>query len=143
MQYQYAGAAVRQGIHYAQNIRTGKLFKCSTFAATYLFAGHFSQYSHGKAENQKIYGSEQPPDYNLTRVVVPIAYFYAKHDTIVPEVDQIRSIKLFPNIVESYEAPYDKLTHMEMMVGDNIAHLVYERAINLLEKFWFYCQQNN
>lgn len=100
-----------------------------------IFIDRFCQYDHGKQKNLEVYGSETPPDYNLTNVVVPIAYYYAKSDIVVPEQDQIVSLQLFPNIVDNYEVPYDRFTHIDMVVADTAVSFVYERSMKLMEKF--------
>lgn len=99
------------------------------------FAGRFCQYDYGKQLNLRVYGSKQPPDYNMTKVTVPVAYFYSKHDAVVAKEDQVHSLNLFQNIVDSYEIPYKNLTHIGFLLANDIAHLAYERAIELMENF--------
>lgn len=119
MQHEYAGSAFKQGIHYGQLVKHKR----------------FCHYDHGKKKNLKIYGTESPPDYNLTNVVVPIAYYYAKHDTVCVAKDQEDSIRLFPNIVDGYLLPYSKFTHMDMLVGNDAKPLAYQRALKLMEQY--------
>lgn len=119
MQYDYAGASFRQSIHFSQWIRTGG----------------FRQYDYGKIKNLQIYGTETPPDYNLTNVVAPIAYYYGKHDIMVPPQDQEASIALLPNVVDQYLYPYSGFTHMDTYYGNDAAPEAYDRALKLMEEY--------
>lgn len=119
MQYATAGSALKQAIHYGQLAKNNR----------------FCHYDHGKIKNLKIYGSEYPPDYNLTNVVVPVAYYYGKHDTLCVPKDQKNSMLLFPNIVDEYLLPYRRFTHMDMVMGNDAAPLAYKRALKLMQRY--------
>lgn len=119
MQHEYTGASFKQGIHYGQFVK----YK------------HFGQYDHGKKKNLEIYGTEKPPEYNLTNVVVPIAYYYGKHDTLCVPKDQEDSIKLLPNVVDDYLVPYSGFTHNDMLVGNDAPPLIYERVLKLMQQY--------
>lgn len=45
--------------------------------------GQFSEYDYGPVKNMKIYGSEEPPEYNISKITTPVALFYAKNDKFV------------------------------------------------------------
>lgn len=119
MHYQYAGSAFKQVVHFGHLTRYKR----------------FCRYDYGKQKNLEIYGTETPPNYNLTNVVVPIAYYYGKADSICVLEDQINSVKLFPNIVDDYLLPYEKFTHMDMIVGNDAPKLAYERALKLMKRY--------
>lgn len=119
MQYEYAGSAFKQIVHFSQWIKTNR----------------FGLYDFGRTKNLRIYGSELPPEYNLTNIVVPIAYYYGKHDTLMVPKDQMNAIPLFPNIVDNYLLPYSEFTHLDMVLGNDAAHLVYERALKLMQNY--------
>lgn len=47
----------------------------------------FSAYSYGRQENLKRYGTEEPPEYDLSLVTVPVIVFWSANDYVVgPEV---------------------------------------------------------
>lgn len=119
MQHEYAGSALHQAVHYGQLVKHKR----------------FCHFDHGKKKNLKIYGSELPPDYNLTNVVVPVAYYYGKQDTICVPKDQADSIRLLPNVIDEYLLPYKRFTHMDMLVGNDAAPLVYQRALKLMQQY--------
>lgn len=59
-----AGTSTKTLIHYAQEI----------------VSGHFQAYDYGPSKNRRYYNSSSPPDYDLTKVRVPVAFFVADND---------------------------------------------------------------
>ena len=42
----------------------------------------FQKYDYGTHKNKEIYGTENPPVYNLTNVQFPVSLFYGTHDVL-------------------------------------------------------------
>jgi lysosomal acid lipase/cholesteryl ester hydrolase len=59
-----AGTSLKTVIHYAQGIQSKK----------------FRQYDYGFKMNTKFYNSSSPPEYNLSKIDVPIELFWGKND---------------------------------------------------------------
>lgn len=69
-----AGASTHTVIHFAQGINSDK----------------FRRFDYGIKENMKRYGSENPPDYDLTKVTAPVGVFWSENDWLaVKEVHKI------------------------------------------------------
>jgi hypothetical protein len=68
-----AGAGYRNLVHYAQLIDYNR--EC------------FVRYDYGKRENQKRYGSNTPPDYDLKKLDFPIAMFGGTEDKMADPKD--------------------------------------------------------
>ena len=64
-----AGASTKMIAHYAKNARSGK----------------FSKFDYGISENLEVYGQEEPPEYNLEMVTVPVATYRGLNDFYTPE----------------------------------------------------------
>lgn len=62
-----AGASIRQVIHYGQ---------CSS-------SGRFQKYDHGPEENLKLYGVENPPEYNLSNIRTNVHLVDGGNDYVV------------------------------------------------------------
>lgn len=45
-----------------------------------MFLASFQQFDNGAEENLKLYGTKEPPKYDLTKVKVPIAIFHSEND---------------------------------------------------------------
>lgn len=70
-----AGASWKQLIHYGQMINSGK------------FQMYDYRNSGGSTnKNLKLYGTEQPPEYQLSRVRVPTALYYGTSDNLLSPI---------------------------------------------------------
>lgn len=49
-----------------------------------LLLGTFQQYDHGPNENLRFYGSEVPPEYNLSNIRTKIHILYGTNDALIP-----------------------------------------------------------
>ncbi|XP_029167696.1 lipase 1-like [Nylanderia fulva] len=65
-----AGSSAKSWIHYTQGIPLGT----------------FREYDYGREKNLLMYNSVEPPDYDLTKITVPIALFYGNNDYLVNPV---------------------------------------------------------
>ena len=83
--HQPAGAGWKNLVHYGQIIE----------------AGRFQRYDYGADENMKRYGSETPPEYDLSKIKVKTALFTGDVDTLAdPEdVEWLEDESGLPNIV--------------------------------------------
>lgn len=45
----------------------------------------FRAYDHGKEKNLRIYGQKEPPDYELSKITVPVYLFHAENDFLAPK----------------------------------------------------------
>lgn len=46
-------------------------------------SGTYKQFDHGREDNLKIYNQEEPPDYDISKISVPISLHYGDGDTFV------------------------------------------------------------
>lgn len=70
MSHDFAGSSIKPLIHFAQEWQSGK----------------FRQYDYGREKNMLIYNSPEPPDYDVTKITVPIYLFYSKNDLLINPV---------------------------------------------------------
>ena len=87
-----SGASLRQIVHYAQFFRNGGRF--SRYAKTYnlpkkiFLQKQFEiRYDHGRLGNLLRYGSSEPPEYDLSKVRVPISLYVGKEDSFGTPAD--------------------------------------------------------
>ncbi|XP_072762482.1 lipase 3-like [Anoplolepis gracilipes] len=112
-----AGSSVKTVTHYAQGINSGK----------------FRHYDYGQEKNLLIYNSSEPPDYDLTKIMVPIALYYSVNDWIFDIKDVQRLYRLLPNVVDQYEVPWPKFNHVDFIWAKDAPTLLYERILNLMK----------
>ncbi|XP_063386017.1 lipase 3-like [Cydia fagiglandana] len=109
-----AGASTRQIKQYGQAVATT-----------------FRRYDYGPAINMKVYGSEQPPKYQMSAVRVPVTLYYSTEDWLAQpaDVEQLRSE--LPR-AESYQVP--QFSHLDFQFSKNAPAAVYQRLIASIEK---------
>ncbi|XP_061720451.1 lipase 3-like [Cydia pomonella] len=109
-----AGASTRQIKQYGQAVATT-----------------FRRYDYGPAINMKVYGSEQPPKYQMSAVRVPVTLYYSTEDWLAQpaDVEQLRSE--LPH-ADAYQVP--QFSHLDFQFSKNAPEAVYQRLIASIEK---------
>ncbi|KAI4463814.1 lysosomal acid lipase-related [Holotrichia oblita] len=113
-----ASSSTRQILHYAQEIRSGK----------------FRQYDFGR-DNEEMYGTPEPPDYNTRAITAPVALTYSLNDWLVGVEDVKRLESELPNVVLSYEVPDPQFTHLDFVFANDVKKLLYNRLLILLQNY--------
>lgn len=113
-----AGTSVKNMVHFAQLVSSNKLQK----------------YDFGSwTANLKNYGQIKPPVYDIKKVQVPVAVYWALRDWLaVPEDVQFIRNNL-PHIVDDFKI--DDWNHADFVIGTNAKEALYDRMINLMSKF--------
>ncbi|XP_029675083.1 lipase 3-like [Formica exsecta] len=111
-----AGTSAKTLAHYTQIFQSGK----------------FRQYDYGRAKNQLIYNSTEPPDYNLANITIPVALLYSKNDWLISTEDVRRLYHSLPNVVDMYEVPWSNFNHIDFLWAKDAPKLVYERVLKLM-----------
>ncbi|KAK9298988.1 hypothetical protein QLX08_007897 [Tetragonisca angustula] len=117
-QYDPAGASIRQFAHYGQSVISGK----------------FRKFDYGAAGNMKNYGQEQPPDYNLGNVSVPVALYYGTNDVVTVAQDIQELYETLPNGQKSL-IQTDTYAHLDFVWGKKVNTLVYDKILNFMEQY--------
>lgn len=64
------------------------------FYIHYYIPGKFQKYDHGSSENVHIYGSETPPEYDLSKITTKIHLIYGGNDWLIPPKVSNHSISI-------------------------------------------------
>lgn len=116
-----AGASTKQLLHYAQLFNSGK----------------FRQFDYGRIKNKRIYGTPQPPDYDLSKINIPTFLHYSKND-LMAAVDDVMTLreKLNPAILEEMILiPFDKFNHLDYIIATDVVNLCYETLLDRMNRF--------
>ncbi|XP_012231374.2 lipase 3-like isoform X1 [Linepithema humile] len=113
-----SGTSIKLVSHFLQEINSGK----------------FRAYDYGREKNMQIYNATIPPDYDLSRITVPIALIHAGNDWVVTEKDLKMLRDSLTNIVEDYRVPFPKFNHADFMWAKDVDALVYEKILEIMEK---------
>lgn len=140
-----SGASVQSLVHYAQEIESGR----------------FQKYDYGARGNLKNYNQTTPPDYELSKIKVPMGLFWAENDWLsnsLVNYTQINNFFIFlsswnnifinfcfqdvrtlskslPTMILNYKVNYSKFNHLDYLWGIDAPKLVYEKLISEMEKY--------
>lgn len=83
---------------------------------------HFRQFDYDNIfTNIQIYGSPEPPAYNISTISCPSYVYYGTHDAFVPVKGARKFFKRLGNVKEVTELPW---SHNELLYAKNIDLLV-------------------
>ncbi|XP_020278819.1 lipase 3-like isoform X2 [Pseudomyrmex gracilis] len=114
-----AGASSKQLTHYNQLI----------------YSKSFQKYDHGAKKNLTLYGSTEPPKYNLERLTVPIAIFYSHNDRFLDYADVETLVSKLPNVVQIEAISYKMFNHVDFLWGRDAKELLYDKILSALKNF--------
>ncbi|XP_012214450.1 lipase 3-like [Linepithema humile] len=120
-----AGASTKQIMHYTQLINSGTLFG----------PGKFRQYDHGLIGNMKKYGRPNPPNYDLSKIQVPVSLHYSTNDWLANIKDVNVLYKELRNPLGKFRVPHEKFNHLDFMWAINVKELLYEKILSLMTHF--------
>jgi lysosomal acid lipase/cholesteryl ester hydrolase len=111
-----AGTSTQNIVHFGQQVNSKK----------------YAKYDFGKKGNLQKYGSESPPEYDLTKVNVPTYLFWGVNDWLADPTDVGLLVeKLNPAILKGNTGLAD-FNHMDFIWGMNAPAEVYSKIIALM-----------
>lgn len=110
LQHVPAGISLKQIVHFAQMIRSGK----------------FQKYDHGWT-NWIHYGRLTPPSFDLQQITTNIKIYFSTKDKTTTYKDVLKLKKLLPNVQETYAL--SAFSHTDFIYSDRAADLVYKKVI--------------
>ncbi|XP_031838473.1 lipase 3 [Nomia melanderi] len=113
-----AGTSTKTMIHYAQEIKSG----------------YFRQFDYGPLRNVLYYKSTSPPNYDLSKITVPIVMFCGSNDWLSAPEDVARLVHELPQQAMVYKVPYKKFNHIDFLWANNAPQLVYKKILVLLSR---------
>ncbi|XP_075981418.1 lipase 3-like [Anticarsia gemmatalis] len=93
----------------------------------------FRKYDHGAKINQKVYGNEQPPKYEMEKVQAPVTLFYSEEDWLAHPKDVERLEKELPNVRETHKVSDEHFSHMDFQFSTKAPEHVYRRLIESMQ----------
>ncbi|XP_034825898.1 lipase 1-like [Maniola hyperantus] len=117
--YVPAGTSTHNMARYGQSMRTEK----------------FQKFDYGRGRNLGIYGTEQPPSYNLTAVTVPCVTFYGRNDYIVDPKDVFWLVNQLPNVLGTEEIADPLWNHFDMTYSQYVNKMLFPKVHQYLQKY--------
>ncbi|KAF2889105.1 hypothetical protein ILUMI_17068, partial [Ignelater luminosus] len=119
LQHNKDATSVKTITHYSQLIKTG----------------NFQYFDYGPKINQELYGSQYPPQYDLTKMKVPNYFISAPNDFVSTTENAERIWKMLPDRAKPYDIYVikdDSFNHVSFFTGKDVLSLVYEPVIKFI-----------
>ncbi|KAL9925373.1 lipase 3-like [Glossina fuscipes] len=113
-----SGASIKQLEHFGQLMKSG----------------HFRKFDRGYLRNQLEYNRMTPPDYDLSKVKVPVALYYSMNDMLVSTTGVDRLARELPQVIDKYLVPMEQFNHLDFLWAIDVKTLVYNRLIRNLRR---------
>ncbi|CAK1584934.1 unnamed protein product [Parnassius mnemosyne] len=94
----------------------------------------FRKFDYGPEINQKVYGTVQPPKFDMSKVQVPVALYSSKMDWLSHPDDVERLYRELPNAKDHYMVADDQFTNMDFLFSKKAPQFVYERLIENIKQ---------
>ncbi|XP_053959964.1 lipase 3 [Anastrepha ludens] len=120
-----SGASIKQLEHFGQLMKSG----------------HFRKFDRGYLRNQLEYNRITPPDYDLSKVKVPVALYYSMNDMLVSTTGVDRLARELPNVIDKYLVPMEKFNHLDFLWAIDVKSLVYNRLVRNIRRVENYKQK--
>lgn len=118
---------------FLSHLGTGTSWKTTVHFAQLITSQRFQQFDYG-SNNQRVYGSDLPPEYDLSKVTLPITLFWAKNDLLSSETAVNKLKAKLPASTESYLIPYAEFNHLDYLWAIDAPTLLNDKVIEKLDK---------
>ncbi|CAK1590788.1 unnamed protein product [Parnassius mnemosyne] len=98
-------------------------------------AGRFQKYYYGPSKNLELYGSVQPPLYNLNRTNIPVVLIYSENDILVDSKAVLWLSTQLPNVLESYQVSRLTWTHFDNCYSQYTNETIFPKIHEYLQKY--------
>ncbi|KAF9807061.1 hypothetical protein SFRURICE_011205 [Spodoptera frugiperda] len=95
----------------------------------------FEKFNYGKEKNLVVYGSEQPPKYNLSAVTAPFVCIYGSNDGLVDTKDVEWLVSKIPNVIESVKVEDPRWNHMDVTYSQYTSDTIFPKINEYLLKY--------
>ncbi|XP_018364290.1 PREDICTED: lipase 3-like [Trachymyrmex cornetzi] len=116
--------STKQIIHYGQLIKSGTLSS----------PDEFKQFDYGILGNTNVYGSLNPPNYDLSKIKVPVYLYYSENDWLADVKDVEKLYKELGNPSGKTLIANKKFNHLDYMWAKDVKKLVYDQIISRMKK---------
>nr|AIN34700.1 fatty alcohol acetyltransferase [Agrotis segetum] len=95
----------------------------------------FKKFDYGKEQNLVVYGSEQPPLYNLSATTVPVLCIYGNNDGLVDTKDVEWLMSKLPNVLESVKVKDPLWNHLDVTYSQYTVGSIFPKINEYLLKY--------
>ncbi|CAG5051606.1 unnamed protein product [Parnassius apollo] len=103
------------------------------FAQEIVASNKFQQFDFGPPNNQRMYGNDQPPEYDLRKITLPINLFWAQNDLLSSEKDVKMLLEKLPSTTHAYLVPDPKFNHLDYLWAIDASTLINAKILSSLQ----------
>lgn len=119
---------------FLSNLGTGTSWKTALHMSQLVLSEKFQQFDYGYADrNQRIYGSDTPPEYDLSKVTLNVTLFWAQNDLLSNEKDVMKLHEKLPSST-LYLVPFPKFNHIDYLWAKDAPRLVNDKVLEILDE---------
>lgn len=123
------------------HLGTGTSWKTAVHFSQEILSGKFQQFDYGYLKNKKIYGTASPPEYDLSKVTLPIKLFWSKNDLLSSERDVQRLYEELPSKPDMFLVPDEMFNHLDYLWAIDAPRLLNNEVVDSVNKYmntyWF------
>lgn len=105
------------------------------YADNFLKGGEFLYYDYGEEENKQLYGSKEPPSYDLKKIRLPIYLIYGQNDLLGTEENVMHLFEELPSSEKKHGvwSPDNKrFNHNDFVGAKDVKSFVYDHLIKFI-----------
>jgi lysosomal acid lipase/cholesteryl ester hydrolase len=93
-------------------------------------SGNFAKFDYGLVENLVKYGSISPPEWDLSKITVPVYLFWSQNDVFADPTDVSLLTPKLDTLKLKYEVPLAEFTHLDFQWAMQANTLIYNELIS-------------
>ena len=117
--YTPAGTSTNTVVHYAQEVNSKK----------------FAHFDYGKEGNLEKYNSEDPPEYSVEALTIPVTTYWSQNDWLAQPQDVLKYLTALPNSYNVFKVPFESWNHLDYFWGIDAKTLLYPEIIKNIDDF--------
>ncbi|KAF2901736.1 hypothetical protein ILUMI_04464 [Ignelater luminosus] len=98
----------------------------------------FQQFDYGQNKNKEMYGTKEPPIYNLTEFRVPVYLIRSENDFLVTKENIEKLNSSLPEKVKPYDiyvVRNERFNHGDFVIARDVVPLLYNHILDIITKF--------
>ena len=95
-------------------------------------SGKFCKYDYGECDNLKVYGSQTPPTYDVSKVDVPTVVFSGSKDSLSTPDDVQWTLSKLPNVMKNFTI--DGYNHGCFLIATNTGSAINKRIMDIVDQ---------
>lgn len=117
------------------HLGTGTSWKTAVHFSQEILSGKFQQFDYGYLNNWRIYGSGSAPEYDLSKITLPIKLFWSKNDLLSSEKNVMELYNNLPSKPDMFLVPDEKFNHLDYLWAIDAPRLLNDEILNSLHTY--------